>query len=84
VDGVVLGRRLNESRNSFSMPEGITYPNIESKVDALALAGADDSLHYGTTPTNQNDCKRLMLEKDTDVDWSNVIPWLKSNTRLPV
>lgn len=47
VDGVVLGRRLNEFRNSFCLPEGITFPNIESDVDPGALAGAADSLNYG-------------------------------------
>ncbi len=47
VDGPVLGRRLNEFRNSFALPEGITFPNIESDVDPSALEGADDSLNYG-------------------------------------
>lgn len=67
VDGVVLGRRLNEFRNSFSLPEGITFPNIESDSDPSALAGANDSLDY-----------------DANVDWAEVIPWLKKNTRLPI
>lgn len=30
VDAPVLGGRLNEKRNSFNLPEGMTFPNLES------------------------------------------------------
>ncbi|KAE9377842.1 FMN-dependent dehydrogenase family protein [Stipitochalara longipes BDJ] len=67
VDGVVLGKRLNEHRNLFSLPEGIKFPNIESKTNAASVEASDDGLNYDTTP-----------------DWENVIPWLRSNTKLPI
>lgn len=82
----MLGRRLNEFRNSFSLPEGITFPNIESDSDPSALAGANDSLDYGLKASFL-DAKlftKLMENKDTNVDWAEVIPWLKKNTRLPI
>jgi len=47
VDGPVLGHRLNEFRNSFVLPEGVTFPNIESDLDPSALEGAADGLKYG-------------------------------------
>ncbi len=47
VDGVVLGRRLSELRNAFSLPEGITYPNVESKTAPRHGVHEDDSLNYG-------------------------------------
>lgn len=86
VDGVVLGRRLNEFRNSFSLPAGITYPNIESDADPSALAGAADSLNYGskTSPQKARLFTELMKSKDADVDWATVIPWMKKNTSLPI
>ncbi|CZR59698.1 related to glycolate oxidase [Phialocephala subalpina] len=86
VDGVVLGRRLNEFRNSFTLPEGITFPNIESDSDPSALAGANDSLDYGLK-SSFLDAKlftELMESKDANVDWAEVIPWLKKNTKLPI
>ncbi|PMD56828.1 FMN-dependent dehydrogenase [Hyaloscypha bicolor E] len=67
VDGVVLGKRINEHRNSFNIPEGITFPNIESKTNAASVEASDDGLNYDTTP-----------------DWETVIPWLRSNTKLPI
>ncbi len=47
VDGVVLGKRINEHRNSFNIPEGITFPNIESKTNAASVEASDDGLNYG-------------------------------------
>ena len=51
VDGVVLGKRLNEFRNSFALPEGLTFPNIESKADPSALEAPDEGLNYGLVPS---------------------------------
>ena len=47
VDGVVLGRRLSDLRNTFSLPEGITYPNVESKTPPRHGVHEDDSINYG-------------------------------------
>jgi (S)-2-hydroxy-acid oxidase len=80
----VLGRRLNEFRNSFALPEGIAYPNIESEADPSALEGGDDNLNYGTGCIEDRAWFSLMSKKDADVDWATVIPWLKSHTTLPI
>ncbi|EXJ68546.1 uncharacterized protein A1O5_08339 [Cladophialophora psammophila CBS 110553] len=46
VDAPMLGRRLNEFRNSFCMPEGTTYPNIAPGLDMSNLEGGDNELAY--------------------------------------
>ncbi|KAJ9616893.1 hypothetical protein H2200_000613 [Cladophialophora chaetospira] len=46
VDAPMLGRRLNEFRNSFCMPAGTTYPNIAPGVDMSNLEGDDNALAY--------------------------------------
>ncbi|KIY02029.1 uncharacterized protein Z520_02167 [Fonsecaea multimorphosa CBS 102226] len=46
VDAPMLGRRLNEFRNSFSMPKGTTYPNIAPGLDMSNLEGGDNELAY--------------------------------------
>ncbi|CAG9988779.1 unnamed protein product [Clonostachys byssicola] len=57
VDAPRLGRRLNEYRNSFGIPEGMGYPNILPGVDFSNLEdkGADlayeDSLNWEQTVT---------------------------------
>lgn len=43
----MLGRRLNEFRNSFGMPKGLTYPNIAPDVDMSNLEGGNNDLAYG-------------------------------------
>ncbi|KIX07433.1 uncharacterized protein Z518_02086 [Rhinocladiella mackenziei CBS 650.93] len=46
VDAPMLGRRLNEFRNSFCMPTGTTYPNIAPELDMSNLEGGDNDLAY--------------------------------------
>ncbi|KAK5210502.1 hypothetical protein LTR47_000394 [Exophiala xenobiotica] len=50
VDAPLLGRRLNEFRNGFGMPKGMTYPNIDPDMDASNLEGGDNALAYGQQP----------------------------------
>lgn len=47
VDGTVLGRRLNEYRNRFGIPEGLGYPNICPDADMTNLVDQGDDLAYG-------------------------------------
>jgi hypothetical protein len=42
----MLGMRLNEYRNSFSMPDGITCPNLEAE-DSDSMEGGNRRLEYG-------------------------------------
>ncbi|KAG0650720.1 Oxidase FUB9 [Hyphodiscus hymeniophilus] len=50
VDCVALGLRINEFRNSFTLPVDVKWPNIESKSKASATATDDDSASYVSTP----------------------------------
>ncbi|KAK5451860.1 hypothetical protein LTS15_007583 [Exophiala xenobiotica] len=50
VDAPLLGRRLNEFRNGFGMPKGMTYPNIDPDMDTSNLEGGDNALAYGQQP----------------------------------
>ena len=86
VDCVALGYRINEFRNSFTLPVDIEWPNIESKGKASATATDDTSASYGTSPSERASWagKRLIPKKDTELNWDNVIPWLREHTKLPI
>lgn len=47
VDAPMLGRRLNEYRNSFGIPKGMGYPNILPDVDFSNLVDQAADLSYG-------------------------------------
>jgi hypothetical protein len=59
----VLGKRINEHRNSFNIPEGITFPNIESKANAASVEAIDDGLDYGEYLRNEKSFNRLIMGK---------------------
>jgi hypothetical protein len=84
VDGVVLGKRINEFRNSFTLPEGTTFPNIESKTNAASVEASGDGVNYGKIPSKQEEVQRANVRTDATPDWETVIPWLRSNTKLPI
>ena len=88
VDCVALGLRINEFRNSFALPVDVKWPNIESKGQASATATDDDSCSYGTSSIATDRAswagKKLIPTKDTAINWDNVIPWLRANTKLPI
>ncbi|KAI8713133.1 FMN hydroxy acid dehydrogenase domain-containing protein [Fusarium sp. LHS14.1] len=46
VDALMLGRRLNEYRNSFGIPKGMGYPNILPDVDLSNLVDQAADLSY--------------------------------------
>ena len=73
VDLPVLGRREREIRAGFAAPDGITMKNLEPYAkDVMPEAG-------GTTAL-----ARYVSERwDARLTW-DVIPWLKSVTRLPI
>ena len=43
----MLGRRLNEFRNEFRMPEGTSFPNLAPGVDLHSLKEGENELTYG-------------------------------------
>ncbi len=47
LDVPYLGRRLNEFRNDFGVPQGMEYPNLFPGVDVTNLEDGDDSMAYG-------------------------------------
>ncbi|KAL6357093.1 hypothetical protein LRP88_10711 [Fusarium phalaenopsidis] len=46
LDAPYLGRRLNEFRNKFSLPQGMEYPNLFPGVDVTNLEDGDESMAY--------------------------------------
>lgn len=50
VDAPVLGRRLNEYRNSFGIPKNMGYPNIAPDTDMSNLVDKGEGLAYGMFP----------------------------------
>lgn len=70
MDCPVLGRRLNEYRNNFVLPEGVEWPNLLSDGKSeLGGAGSGDSHNH---------------EFDPSLDWENTIPWLRQHTKLQI
>ncbi|KAI1391586.1 FMN-dependent dehydrogenase [Hypoxylon trugodes] len=72
VDTPLLGRRLNEYRNGFLLPDGLTWPNLLSDGKS-ELRGAERE-----TKEAQNH------DFDPSLDWDSAIPWLRANTKLQV
>ncbi|KAF4544072.1 FMN-dependent dehydrogenase family protein [Lasiodiplodia theobromae] len=68
VDVPVLGRRLNEFRNKFVLPEDMAWPNI--------LSTGRDELG-GASKGSGNDF-------DPTLTWDEAIPWLREHTKLPI
>lgn len=46
VDCAVLGRRLNEAKNDFKIPQHISLPNLPGDLDWRAVDSTDDRLKY--------------------------------------
>lgn len=66
VDTPVLGRRLNEMRNNFTLPEDLAFPNILSS-GGDEFAGDDETRSEGPQAF------------DDTLEWQEIIPWLKAN-----
>ncbi|GME25460.1 FMN-dependent dehydrogenase family protein [Neofusicoccum parvum] len=66
VDCPVLGLRLNEYRNNFTLPDGMTYPNLtDDPTVPFSLADGDPKNSY-----------------DNAIIWDDIIPWLRSRTGM--
>ncbi|KAF9690869.1 hypothetical protein EKO04_011110 [Ascochyta lentis] len=70
VDVPVLGRRLGEMRTNFTLPEGLSFPNLLSK-------GFDE---FGAPDGKGNGPQAF----DDTLEWDNIIPWLKANTKMQI
>lgn len=78
VDVPVLGKRLNEYRNDYTLPESMQWPNILS-------SGSDhsDRTDYGLFTVSRVYDLSLLLT-DPSLDWESTIPWLREHTSLPI
>ncbi|KAJ3578413.1 hypothetical protein NPX13_g2150 [Xylaria arbuscula] len=72
VDTPLLGRRLNEYRNTFTLPEGIEWPNLLSDGKS-ELSGSEKDPN---APSSH--------DFDPSLDWESSIPWLRENTDLEI
>lgn len=48
LDCPYLGRRLNEFRNKFSLPEGMQLPNLFPGVDITTFEDGNETMAYGS------------------------------------
>jgi (S)-2-hydroxy-acid oxidase len=84
VDTVVLGNRLHERKKPMKLPEGMAMGNVRSR-RAGGVSKAGLLLHAKTAA----DFKALVDEhRDTLTDmslrWDEVIPWLRSQTKMKI
>ncbi|KAL1595396.1 hypothetical protein SLS59_008328 [Nothophoma quercina] len=70
VDVPVLGRRLGEMRSNFTLPKDMSWPNLLS-------TGQDE---FGA-PDGKRDGPQAF---DDTLEWEEVIPWLKANTKMQI
>ncbi|KAJ1953249.1 Hydroxyacid oxidase 1, partial [Linderina pennispora] len=81
VDMPILGRRRDDIRTRFIPPPHIHFENFFDPESASNSEGA--------APSTYNDVPELLLAASVAggnpaVTWDNVIPWLKSITKLPI
>ncbi|KAH0424600.1 fmn-dependent dehydrogenase family protein [Colletotrichum camelliae] len=72
VDTPLLGRRLNEYRNNFTLPEGVEWPNLLSDGKSELSGAIKDE-----QAVSKHDF-------DPSLDWDSAIPWLKQHTKLQI
>lgn len=85
VDAPVLGRRLNEYRNSFEPPRGTVFPNLSADPSFSFVDASKEGLINGTflctqiypVPGEYN-----LKVIDCDVDWDDAILWFRQRTKL--
>ncbi|KAL1798066.1 hypothetical protein ACET3X_004672 [Alternaria dauci] len=70
VDVPVLGRRLGEMRTNFALPNNLSFPNILSSGDG----------DFGDDETKRNGPTAF----DDTLEWEEVIPWLRNNTKMQI
>ncbi|KAI0435754.1 hypothetical protein F4803DRAFT_286060 [Xylaria telfairii] len=72
VDIPILGRRLNEYRNNFALPEGMAWPNLLSDGKA-ELGGQQGEV---AAPGR--------YDYDASLDWETTIPWMRKHTKMQI
>ncbi|CCD64083.1 FMN hydroxy acid dehydrogenase domain-containing protein [Caenorhabditis elegans] len=74
VDTPVLGRRLKDTYNKFSLPKHLKFANFESNTQAEMPKG-----HVGESGFMQYVSSQI----DPSLDW-NTLKWIRTKTNLPV
>lgn len=82
VDVPVLGRRLNEMRNNFILPEEMEFPNILSNGKS-EFSGDNEATAYGERRHTKPRINVLTIV-DASLKWDTAIPWLKANTNMQI
>ncbi|KAF9878129.1 peroxisomal -2-hydroxy-acid oxidase [Colletotrichum karsti] len=84
VDTVVLGNRIQERKTPLQLPPGLSMANMESRrVGAISKAGM---LLRAETAAEYNKIVDEHRESlvDASLEWSEVIPWLRSQTKMKI
>ncbi|KAF4898092.1 Oxidase FUB9 [Colletotrichum fructicola] len=79
ADTPCLGRRLNEYRNNFSLPDGMSWPNLLSDGKSELRASSDQIGKSDEVPAEPS-----KHDYDPSVDWDSLIPWLRQHTKLQI
>ncbi|KAJ0370216.1 hypothetical protein COL154_001347 [Colletotrichum chrysophilum] len=89
VDTPLLGRRLNEYRNNFTLPDGVEWPNLLSDGKSELSGAIKDkqavSKHdFGKDEYQKRYWNAFLTISDPSLDWDSAIPWLKQHTKLQI
>lgn len=86
VDCAILGRRLNEARNSFALPEDLDLPNLPADLPWRDVTNDDERLAYGTSErvTEQDPLFNSFTLTDDALTWESLLPWARSVTKLEI
>ncbi|VUC29258.1 unnamed protein product [Clonostachys rosea] len=77
-DTPILGRRLNEYRNNFTLPDDMAWPNLLSDGKS-ELNGCSDGEGQGEAGGHHS-----KHDYDASLDWATAIPWLRKHTKLQI
>ncbi|KAF5502404.1 Oxidase FUB9 [Colletotrichum aenigma] len=79
ADTPCLGRRLNEYRNNFSLPDGMSWPNLLSDGKSELRASRDQIGKSDEVPAEPS-----KHDYGPSVNWDSLIPWLRQHTKLQI
>ena len=83
VDTPLLGRRLNEYRNNFRLPDNMEWPNLLS--DGKSELSGSNRLNGRGNDHSEGDAENPTRNKhdfDPSLDWDTAISWLRAHTNL--
>lgn len=84
VDTVVLGNRLQARRDTFTLPAGMSMANIKSR-EAGGISTANKLLCAETAAEYNKVAEEYHgTLNDASLEWDEVIPWLRSQTKMKI